>query len=135
MNYRLVTSAAALAALGLLSGCTNVSAMDCDDIAEQAQRISQEQQLKITEIGNAQETSRTEREARCTARATFSDNQQRDLELKAFYEGDNTMVSYSETGGNSSSGSDRSSGSEEQSGGSSGSEGEAGSEEASENRE
>lgn len=96
MNYRIVTSAAAFASLGLLSGCTNVSNLDCEEIAEEARRISQEQPLKITEIRNSRETSRNEREARCTAQATFSDNQQRELELKAFYEGDNTMVSYTE---------------------------------------
>ena len=93
MNYRLLASAGALA---LLSGCVNVASMDCSDIAEQAKRISQNETLKITEIRNTRETSRTEREARCTAQATFSDNQQRDLELRAYYEGDNTMVQYTE---------------------------------------
>ncbi len=106
MRYRLVMSAAAVAAISLLPGCTNVTALDCEEIAEEARRISQDQPLKITEIRNSRETSRNEREARCAAQATFSDNQQRDLELRAYYEGDNTMVSYTETrsGGSSETG-------------------------------
>ena len=139
MNHRLLASAAALAAIAATSGCTNVSSLDCNEIAQHARRISQDQQLKITEIRNARETSRSEREARCTAEASFSDNRERELELRAYYQGDNTMVEYSEVGGsrgNAEAGRGSDSGSEGERGSEAerGSQEESGSEEGGESR-
>ena len=87
----------ALVALALVSACSpSVESLSCDRIVDEAKRISQSQQLKITEISNVSEQSRTEREARCTGTATFDNNATSPINIRAYYgEGDNTMVEYS----------------------------------------
>jgi hypothetical protein len=86
----------ALSALVILAACTpSVESMSCDSIGEEAKRISQTQELKITEIRNLNEQSRTEREARCAGEATFNNNINSPVHLRAYYQGDNTMVEYS----------------------------------------
>ncbi|HEY5710622.1 MAG TPA: hypothetical protein VIT38_01905 [Allosphingosinicella sp.] len=87
----------ALAAIALLSGCVNVSSLDCSEIAEQAKTISQAQAIKIQNVTNSRETSRTDAEARCSADATLSDGRNTTLYLRAYEENGNTMVAYQET--------------------------------------
>ena len=86
-----------LASAATLSGCVDVASLDCSEIAEQAKTISANEQIQIRNINNAQEVSRTEAEARCTATAELSDGRTTTLYLRAYSEGDNTMVAYSET--------------------------------------
>lgn len=90
---------AALLMVGLtgLTGCVNVSSMDCARIAEEAKTISAAQPIQIRAISNSNETSRTENEARCTAQAELSDGRNTILYLRAYEEGGNTMVAYQET--------------------------------------
>jgi hypothetical protein len=87
----------ALAAFTLLSGCVNVSHLDCSEIADQAKLISQNQQIKIQSVANSRETSRNGTEARCTVEATLSDGRSTTLYLRAYEENGNTMVAYQET--------------------------------------
>jgi hypothetical protein len=96
MHKTLIKAGAlALAALPLLVGCTpNVASLDCGEIATQAKDASQSQQFKITAIANSRETSRNEAEARCTGDATWSDNTTSPVYLRAWKEGENTMVGY-----------------------------------------
>ena len=86
-----------LAAATSLSGCVNVSSMDCAEIADQAKRISESQPIQIRNVTNAQETSRNESEARCTATVELSDGRSTTVYPKAYEEGSNTMVAYQET--------------------------------------
>lgn len=88
--------AALLAASALLSGCVNVSSLDCSEIADQAKRISESQPIQIRTVSNPQETSRTEGEARCTVTAELSDGRTTTVYLRAYEEGGNTMVAYQE---------------------------------------
>lgn len=90
------TSAAALA-LAALSGCTNVRSLDCNEIANEAKRISEQQPVKITNLADVRETSRTENEARCEGNATLSDGTTGTLYLRAYEENGNTMVAYQGT--------------------------------------
>ena len=85
---------APLAALVLLGGCQpSIASMDCDDIAEEAERIWQgsSESLKVTDIRNPREVRRTDNEARCTAEATLSDNSNQQINMRA-YEADNGSV-------------------------------------------
>jgi outer membrane murein-binding lipoprotein Lpp len=91
------TTVSALVAFTLLSGCVNVSSLDCNEIAEQAKTISQAQDIKIQSVTNSRETSRNGGEARCTADATLSDGRNTTLYLRAYEENGNTMVAYQET--------------------------------------
>lgn len=76
-----------LAALAFLSGCQpNLASMDCDDIAEEAERSWGQSQdaLKVTDIRNPREVRRSENEARCTAEATLSDNSTQQINMRAY---------------------------------------------------
>ena len=85
----------ALAAGALVAGCNpSVTSLDCPDIADQAKRISQDQPLKINEIRNPNEESRSENEARCTGEATWSDQSVSNVYLRAFRTDNGTMVEY-----------------------------------------
>lgn len=94
---RRLTGPAFLASFGLLCGCVNVANLDCGEIAEQAQEASQTHEMKIQAIANSRETSRSENEARCTAEATWSDGANMIVYLRAYEEGDNTMIAYQAT--------------------------------------
>ena len=87
-------AAIALVSLAVLSACTNVAGLDCDEIAEQAKRISENQPVQISSIANAQETSRTENEARCSGEAQLSTGETATVYLRAYEEGGNVMVAY-----------------------------------------
>jgi hypothetical protein len=80
--------AGAAAAFTMLAACQpRVASMDCDDIAREAQRIwrdSPNQPVRVTEIRSPREVSRNEREARCTAEATWSDQSVSNINLRAF---------------------------------------------------
>jgi hypothetical protein len=89
-----VTTAAALAAL---AACVNVKSMDCNEIAQKAKEISQNQPIKIQNIANVRETSRTATEARCTGDATLADGGTAPVYLRAYEENGNTMVAYQGT--------------------------------------
>jgi hypothetical protein len=84
-------------ATAALSACVNVSSLDGSEIAEQAKGISANQAIQIRTISNVQETARTETDARCTATAELSDGRTTTVYLRAYEEGDNTMVAYQET--------------------------------------
>lgn len=88
---------ALLASGGLVSGCVNVANLDCSEIADQAKEASQTHEMKIQTIANSREISRTETEARCTAQATWSDGANMIVYLRAYEEGDNTMIAYQAT--------------------------------------
>jgi len=90
------TSAGAIA-LAALAGCTNVTSLDCNEIATEAKRISQEQPVKIQSLDNVHETARAENEAKCEGNATMSDGSTGTLYLRAYEENGNTMVSYQGT--------------------------------------
>ncbi|HEX8525847.1 hypothetical protein [Allosphingosinicella sp.] len=84
-----------IGAVALLSACQpKVENLDCDEIADEAERIwaKEEQPRKITEIRNPKEVSRTEREARCTGEATWSDNSVGEVNLRAFESENGVMV-------------------------------------------
>lgn len=87
----------ALSALALLAGCGGgVAAASCDQIATEAKRISEGQSVKITEIRNLSEQSRSDRETRCTGEATLDNNATGPINLRAYYSPEgNTMVEYS----------------------------------------
>ena len=87
--------ALALVSSPLLSACApSIASMTCDRMAEEARNTSQAQQYKISEIRNTRETQRTETEARCEGEATWNDNSTSPVYLRAYKEGDNTMVAY-----------------------------------------
>ena len=101
MAYPLVRIGAgvsAVVAAGLLAACNNVASLSCDRIAGEAKDISQRQQVKINSITNLREVSRTEAEARCQGNASWSDNTSTDIYLRAYDQGGNTMVAYSDRG-------------------------------------
>ncbi len=99
MAYRLVGLGAAVSAViaaGLVAACApSVASMNCDRIAEEAKQISQGQALKITNLTNVREVSRTETEARCQGSATMSNNATTDMYLRAYRHDNGTMVEYS----------------------------------------
>jgi hypothetical protein len=101
MAYQLVrigAVASAVVAAGLIAGCNpTVASMSCDRMADEAKQISQNQQFKINSITNVREVSRTEAEARCQGNAAWSDNSTTDIYLRAYRQGENTMVAYSAT--------------------------------------
>ena len=88
----------ALAAMPILAGCTpKVSSLDCNEIANRAKTISQDQPIKIQNIANVRETSRTDADARCTGDATLADGGTLPVYLRAYEENGNTMVAYQGT--------------------------------------
>jgi hypothetical protein len=88
--------APAFVAATLVTACApSVSSMNCDRIGQEATRISQDQQLKITNLANMREVSRTDTEARCSATATFSNGASAPLNLRAFQNAEGTRVEYS----------------------------------------
>jgi hypothetical protein len=99
MAYRLVklgSATAAVAAAALVGACSpSVSSLSCDRIGEEAKQISQAQPLKITNLINLRETSRTDTEARCQGTATMSNGQSGDLYLRAYAAENATRVEYS----------------------------------------
>ena len=86
----------ALAAVALLAACTpSVSSLDCSEIADQAKQAGEGQAIRLTEVRNAREESRTEREARCVGEATWSDQSVSNVYLRAYAtENGSTMVEY-----------------------------------------
>lgn len=104
MSYQFVrisVAAAAMGAAGLLAGCgASVSGMNCDRMVEQAKEASQGQPYKINGITNVREVSRNDQEARCQGNAAWSDNSSSEVYLRAYREGENVMVSYSDQGFN-----------------------------------
>lgn len=95
---RIGAVASTVIAAGLLAACNNVASMSCERIASEAKTISQAQQVKINNISNVREVSRTEAEARCQGNAAWSDNSNSDIYMRAYEQGGNTMVSYSDRG-------------------------------------
>jgi len=96
---RIGALASAVVAAGLIAGCNpSVASLSCDRMAEEAKQTSQSQQYKINSITNVREVSRTEAEARCQGNASWSDNTTTDIYIRAYRQGENTMVAYSATG-------------------------------------
>ena len=91
MRSRLGSTAVLLIAL---TGCGGVGSLDCAEIGEKARQLSQAHDMKITSLDNLRETSRSETEARCAARARWSDNAATDVYVRAYEESGNTMVAY-----------------------------------------
>ena len=96
-QFRTGMAAIVIAALPALSGCVNVSRLDCNEIATEAKRISQNQPLKIQDLTNVHETARTDNDARCEGNATMSDGSTGTIYLRAYEENGNTMVAYQGT--------------------------------------
>jgi hypothetical protein len=84
----------ALAGLPALSGCGGIAHLDCEGIAEQAKRLSQDRPIRIASIANARETARTETEIRCTGDATLADGGTAPLYLRAHEENGHVEVAY-----------------------------------------
>ena len=88
----------ALAAVPFLAGCTpKVANMDCNEILNQAKRISQGQPTHIQNVENLHETSRQQTDARCEGNATMSDNSTGTIYLRAYEDNGNTIVAYQGT--------------------------------------
>jgi hypothetical protein len=87
----------ALAALPALSGCVNVASLDCNEIAEKAKEISQNQPIKLQSVANVRELSRTDSDARCIGDATLADGGTAPIYLRAYEDGSNVMVAYQGT--------------------------------------
>jgi hypothetical protein len=90
-------SGAAALAFAALSGCVNVSSLDCSEIANEAKRISQNEAVKIQTLANVRETARADNEAKCEGNATMSDGSTGTLYMRAYQENGNTMVAYQGT--------------------------------------
>jgi len=85
-----------LGVLALVTACApSVESLSCADMGDEAKRISQSEQLKITEIRNLNEQSRTDSQALCSGEATFNNELTSPIHIRAYYQGDNTMVEYS----------------------------------------
>jgi hypothetical protein len=84
----------ALAGLPALSGCGGIAHLDCNGIAEQARRLSQDRPIRIASIANGRETARTEIEIRCTGDATLADGGTAPLYLRAHEENGHVEVAY-----------------------------------------
>lgn len=97
-HLKLGAAAFAVAASLMVAGCVNVSSLDCNEIAERAKGISQEQPVKIESIANVRETSRTDTDARCTGDATLGNGAgTAPVYLRAYEENGNTIVAYQGT--------------------------------------
>ena len=96
-QLRIGLAAIAVAALPALAACVNVSSLDCNEIANKAKEISQNQPIKIQNITNVREVSRNDAEARCTGDATLADGGTAPVYLRAYEENGNTMVAYQGT--------------------------------------
>lgn len=96
-QLRIGLAAMAAAALPALSACVNVTSLDCNEIAQKAKEISQNQPIKIQNITNVRETARTPTDARCTGDATLADGGTAPVYLRAYEENGNTMVAYQGT--------------------------------------
>lgn len=79
---------------------TSPADLDCSDIAEEAERISRDQPLKIQEITGLNEvsvsTAEGASERRCTGQARWDNGDSGTIYLRAFEEGGETKVSYSD---------------------------------------
>ncbi|HYJ29162.1 MAG TPA: hypothetical protein VEW25_02325 [Allosphingosinicella sp.] len=86
----------AIVAIVLAGGCSaSVASLDCSEIADQAKAAGEGQAIRLSEVRNVREESRSEREARCVGEASWSNNATSDVYLRA-YESENgsTMVEY-----------------------------------------
>lgn len=87
--------ALALFTLPILPACApSIASMSCDTMAQKAQETSQSQPVKITAVTDLRETSRNDNEARCEGEATLDGGSNTHIYLRAYKEGDNTMVAY-----------------------------------------
>ena len=90
---------AGIAAIVFFSG--SAANLNCDEIASEAQRISQNQATPIKAITNVRETSRSlgrgTGEGRCEGTAELNDGSSQTVYLRAYEEGSNLMVEYSPT--------------------------------------
>ncbi|MDP8993646.1 MAG: hypothetical protein M3N07_01485 [Pseudomonadota bacterium] len=86
---------AILGAALYLSACSpSVSSLDCGEIVEEAKRASQDQPVKINEVRNVREETRTETEARCLGEATWSNEEVSNVWMRAYETDNGTMVEY-----------------------------------------
>jgi hypothetical protein len=97
MHVKLLRAGLAFAALPAVSGCTSVASLDCNEIADRARQISQDQPIKMQSIANVSETSRNEHEARCTGDATLVDGGTLPVYMRAYEEDGKPMVAYQGT--------------------------------------
>ncbi len=88
----------ALAVLATLGACSpQVSSLSCDDMAGKAREGTANDAVKITEVRNLTEQSRTDTEARCQGEAVLSTNDTSPVYLRAYKEesSGNVMVQWS----------------------------------------
>ena len=84
--------------LFLLGACTpSVGSLSCEEITTKAKTLSQGHETKIKALANVRETSRTEHDVRCRAEASWSDNANTTIYVRAYGEGENRMVAYQST--------------------------------------
>ena len=77
-----------------LAGCGGIPRVDCAQVAEGAQLVSQQRPIRIRSIANVRETARSETELRCTGDATLADGGTAPLYLRAREENGHAVVAY-----------------------------------------
>jgi hypothetical protein len=90
--------AGALATAALLGGCgPQVSSLSCDDMVAKAKEGTASGAVRITDVRNVSEESRTDAEARCRGEAVLSNNETSPVYLRAYKEesSGNVMVQWS----------------------------------------
>ncbi len=92
----LLRAAGLVGAASLLSACQpSIASLDCTEIAEEAQRIwseTEDRPVRVTQIRNPEEVSRTETEAVCMGEATWSDESTTIIRMRAFENENGVMV-------------------------------------------
>jgi hypothetical protein len=80
-----------------LFGCgpSSVAELDCDEVADLARKISQDQPVRIANYSmRAVETVRSPEELRCVSQAMFSDGEGSRIYLRAYREDGNLTVAF-----------------------------------------
>jgi len=99
MKTILTTAAAAAMLASVLPSCTTRAAqLSCDEIARQAQTVSQEQGTPVTAFTDVQEQSATETERQCTATAEVAGGMTATVYLKGYQDANGQQkVAFQET--------------------------------------
>ena len=77
-----------------LAGCGGIARVDCAQIAQGAQLVSQQRPIRIRSIANVRETARSETELRCTGDATLADGGTAPLYFRAYEANGQMEVAY-----------------------------------------
>jgi hypothetical protein len=88
----------ALAAAAMLGACSpQVGGLSCDDMVTKAKEGTADDAVRITDVRNVSEESRSAAEARCRGEATLSNNETSPVYLRAYKEesSGNVMIQWS----------------------------------------